>query len=53
MKIFKAIKNFINRVNDVDKKSKKMSDSNATNPFDFKFARTYAWIEKDKDANSQ
>ena len=32
------------------KKEKKFSENrNSTNPFDFKFARTYAWIEKRKN----
>lgn len=54
MKIFSAIQNFIKRINDIDLKSKKMAKENrySTNPFDFRFARTYAWIEKKKDSNN-
>ncbi len=55
MKIFTAIQNLINRINDIDKKTKNMAKENrySSNPFDFRFARTYAWVEKKKDSNNQ
>ncbi len=50
MKLISAIKLFFSRLNEIDKNAKKFSENrNSTNPFDFKFARTYAWIEKRKN----
>ena len=51
MNIFSAIEKFIRRINEIDGRSKSMAKENrySTNPFDFRFARTYAWIEKKKN----
>ncbi len=53
MDLFFSLKKLINRINDIDTKSKRMSkeSSYSTNPFSFKKDKTYVWVEKVKDFN--
>lgn len=54
MKIINIFKNLINRVDEIDKKSKKMSKEKcySSNPFAFQQDKTYVWVERVKKPNS-
>ena len=53
MGIIEKLKNLINRVEEIDEKSKKMSKDKcySSNPFAFAQNKTYVWVEKVKDFN--
>jgi hypothetical protein len=48
MNILNSFKNLINQVEELDKKSKKMSKEKcySSNPFAFQGNKTYVWVEK-------
>ena len=54
MKILSLFKNLINKVDEIDKKSKEMSKEKyySSNPFAFKENRTYVWIDKVRNDNN-
>lgn len=54
MKIINIFKNLINRVDEIDIKSKKMSKEKcySSNPFAFQQDKTYVWVERVKKPNS-
>lgn len=51
MGILESLKNLINRVDEVDMKSKKMSKDKcySSNPFAFQQNKTYVWVERVKN----
>ena len=53
MGIIEYFKNLINRLEEIDIKSKRMSKEKcySSNPFAFTQNKTYAWVEKVKDFN--
>ena len=53
MGIIEKLTNLINRVEEIDEKSKKMSKDKcySSNPFAFAQNKTYVWVEKVKDFN--
>lgn len=50
MKIINIFKNLINRVDEIDRKSKKLSEEKcySSNPFAFQKDKTYVWVERVK-----
>lgn len=54
MKLFTNLEQFIKRINEIDKKSRKMVKEckYSSNPFAYHKTKTYAWVEKDNDENS-
>lgn len=53
MKILNLFKNLINKVDEIDRKSKEMSKEKcySSNPFAFQQNKTYVWVDRVKNEN--
>lgn len=54
MKILNLFKNLINKVDEIDRKSKEMSKDKcyASNPFAFQQNKTYVWVDEIKNKDN-
>lgn len=54
MDIFVSLKNLIKKINVIDKRAKRLSQTQnySSNPFAFVQNKTYVWIDKDNTQNN-